>query len=177
MWGKWDVTSSEKEMLNQCCQGFSQSEAAVGDCRQYYWRRAASLMTARQINGLICAHYQNIFHYTLCKSYCICMHKDIFWGLRIISNNVNLQNSAAWSSVDKHLNSESRCFVLLQPWTPPRTHARMWSAAAIRCASHRATRGPCVSIARNWNTGRTFKGCGRQATATRKYAGASMEVL
>lgn len=42
----------------------------------------------------------------------------------------------------------------LQPWTPPRTRARMWSAAAIRCASLRATRGPCVSIARNWSTGR-----------------------
>lgn len=47
-WGKWDVTSREKEMLNQCCQGFSQSETDAGDCRQYYWRWAASLMTARR---------------------------------------------------------------------------------------------------------------------------------
>lgn len=47
-WGKWDVTSREKEMLNQCCQVFYQSETDVGDCRQYYWRWAASLMTARR---------------------------------------------------------------------------------------------------------------------------------
>lgn len=46
--GKWDVTSQEKEMLNQRCQVFSQSETVVGDCRQRYWRWAASLMTARR---------------------------------------------------------------------------------------------------------------------------------
>lgn len=60
-WGKWDVTSGEKETLNQCCQDFLQSETAVGDCREYYWWWAASLMTARQISGLICANCSNIF--------------------------------------------------------------------------------------------------------------------
>lgn len=59
----------------------------------------------------------------------------------------------------KHLNSDWHVWIFsvlvfcLQPWTPPRTRARMWNAAAIRCASLRVTRGPCVSIARNWSTG------------------------
>lgn len=41
-----------------------------------------------------------------------------------------------------------------QLWTPPRTRARTWSAAAIRCASRRATRGPCASTAGNWSKSR-----------------------
>ena len=52
------------------------------------------------------------------------------------------------------LDSHVLLSLCVQPWTPPRTRARMWSAAAIRCVSLRATRGPCVSIARNWSTGR-----------------------
>lgn len=49
---------------------------------------------------------------------------------------------------------QSCCFVFVQPWTPPRTRARMWSAVAIRSALLRASRGPCVSIAKKWSTGR-----------------------
>ena len=52
-----------------------------------------------------------------------------------------------------------------QLWTPPRTPVRRWNAAATRSASPRVTRGPCVSIARNWSRG----GCNLSGRVTKLF--------
>lgn len=79
-------------------------------------------------------------------------------------NDKNRDSKAKPLRCDWQLDSdEADSAVCSQLSTPPRTRARMWSAAGTRCASLRATRGPRVSIARNWSKGRRFQSVNHNA--------------